>query len=108
MKTFTSLGLSQTETRVYIYLATNGPQNASKIADSLKIKRSIICQSLEKLQDKGVVTFVGEKPLFLAMPFDKALELLMKAYLEDAQAIEENKDEILLKWKKIIAERTTG
>ncbi len=107
-KSFTSLGLSQTETRIYIYLSTNGPQNASKIGDSLKLKEQLTHQSLEKLQDKGVVTFVGEKPLFLAVPFDKALELLMKAHLKEAQAIEENRDEILSKWKKLVTERTAG
>jgi sugar-specific transcriptional regulator TrmB len=102
IKTLTILGLSQTDANVYIYLATNGPQKAEKIGDALKLKEQLLYQSIEKLKGKGVVSSIFEQSdLFSALPFDQTLELLVKVHLKDAQTIEQYKDEILSKWKKI-------
>lgn len=101
-KALTDLGLSQTDANVYIYLATNGPQKAEKIVETLKLKEQLLYQSIAKLKDKGIVSSAFEQSaLFSALPFDKALELLLKAHLKEAQTLEQDKNEILSKWKAI-------
>jgi sugar-specific transcriptional regulator TrmB len=102
IKTLRSLGLSKTDANVYVYLATEGPQGAKNIGDALKLREQILHQSLENLQGKGVVSSkLEQSALFSALPFDKALELLVKAHLKEAQNIERDKTEILSKWKTL-------
>ncbi len=108
MRTLTSLGLSQIEASVYIYLASEGPQRTEQIGDALNVQEQLIRQSLESLQDKGVVFSALEKlPSFSALPFDKALELLVKAHLKEAQIIEQDKDDILSRWRKMLKNSTS-
>ena len=103
IKTLTSLGLSQTDADVYVYLATKGTQRAENIGDGLKLQEQLLFQSLESLQSKGIVNSALEhSALFFALPFDKALELLVKAHLKETQRIEQNKAEILSRWKSIV------
>ena len=97
------LGLSQADAQVYIHLAIRGPQKAGNIADALKLEEELLSQSLKNLQNKGVVDSTLERSaLFSALPFDKALELLMKEHMKETQNIERNKDEILSLWQKMI------
>ena len=97
------LGLSQTDAQVYIHLAIEGPREAGKIAEALKLEGKLLSQSLKSLQSRGVVdSTLGHTCLFSALSFDKALELLVKAHLKETQNIEQNKDEILSKWQKMM------
>ena len=103
IKTLTSLGLSQTDANVYVYLATMGPQKAENISDALKLQEQLLHQSLENLQGKGIVNLpLEQSALFFALPFDKALELLVKAHLKEARVLEQNRGEILSKWQAMI------
>ena len=98
-----NLGLSETDSKVYIYLATHGPQEPRNIADTLKLKEELLRKALENLKDKGIVTFALEQStLFFALPFNAALEVLMKAHLKEAQEMELSKGEILSKWQKMM------
>jgi len=103
LKTLVTLGLSHTDAEVYIHLAIKGPQKAGNIADALKLEEELLSHSLKYLQNKGVVDSTLERSaLFSALPFDKVLELLMKEHIKETQNIEQNKDEILSKWQKMI------
>jgi sugar-specific transcriptional regulator TrmB len=103
LKALVSLGLSRTDAHVYVYLATKGPQKAENITDALKLQERLLVQILENLQSKGVVNSTLEQSsLFFAIPFEKALELLMKAHLKETQNIEQNKGEIFSKWQAMI------
>lgn len=95
------LGLTVTEANIYVYLATRGPQRLGNLVDSLKMKEFTIHKSLMSLQVKGLVDLVDCSPAFLALPFDKALDLLVRAHLKEALSIEQGKNEILSKWKTI-------
>ncbi len=109
MKALTSLGLSQTDAKVYLYLATSGPQKAEKIGDALQLKEQLLHQSLEKLKGKRVVSSYFQKSvLFSALPFRKALDVLVKQQLEKAQTIEGYRDKILSTWKAITTEGSNG
>jgi sugar-specific transcriptional regulator TrmB len=107
IKTLTSLGISQTDANVYVYLATNGPQKTENIGDALKLQEQLLHQSLENLQGKGIVNPRPEQSaVFFALPFDKALELLVKAHLKEAQVIEQEREAILSRWRAIVREST--
>ena len=99
-KALVSLGLSQTDARVYIFLALKGPKKARNIVDNLKINKQQIIHSLENLQNKGIIIAdLDKKNTFSALPFEEALELLIKMEKEQAQAIQESKEELLASWK---------
>jgi sugar-specific transcriptional regulator TrmB len=105
IKVLASLGLSQTDAQVYIYLATNGPNKARAIVDDLNVNRGQVYQSLKRLQNKGVTIASDERPIeFSAVPFEDVLDLLMEIKKEQAQALQESRKEVLASWRKIIEE----
>lgn len=103
LKALTSLGLSEMDANVYTFLAINGPQKTANIAEELRLQQQPLYQTLENLQSKGVVNSTREhSTLFYALPFDRALELLIDAYLKDALSLEQDKNELLSKWRALI------
>ena len=103
--TLTRLGLSNRDAKVYTYLAKQGPKEATTIANSLELEDDILSQSLKNLQGKGVVASISDQHnFFYALPFNEALDLLIKAHLEETQEVEENRTKILSNWKSIVKE----
>ncbi len=97
-----SLGLSQADAKVYIYLASSGPHDAENIAEALRMQKDLLCRALENLKNKGIVTFVSEQStLFFALSFNKALDLLVEKHIKETQELEQSKDETLSKWAAI-------
>lgn len=99
-KALVSLGLSETDARVYIFLALKGPKKPRKIVDNLKISKQQIVRSLSNLQDKGIIIpdSDGQRG-FSALPFDKALKLLIKTEKEQTRMMQEA---LLSTWKTMI------
>ena len=90
------LGLSQTDAKVYIYLAANGPNKARAIVDYLKINRGQVYKSLRRLQNKGATISSNEHPIkFIAVPFEDVLDILMKIKKEQARILQESKEELI-------------
>jgi sugar-specific transcriptional regulator TrmB len=109
IKALMNLGLSQTDTEVYVFLATKGSQKARDIATALKTYRRKIYRSLKSLQNKEIVNATLEHPAqFSAIPFDKVLNLLIKAHMEEARYIEQNKEEILSHWYSMITRNSAS
>jgi sugar-specific transcriptional regulator TrmB len=103
LKTLESLGLKHLDAEVYVYLAQNNPQKARDIAEALETYKRQLYRSLRKLQRKGMVSASQERPaLFSAVSFDKVLDLCIKTNKEEAQRIEENKEQILSMWRSKI------
>lgn len=99
-KTLVKLGFSETDAHVYIFLATKEPNMARNIAEALKINKQQIYLSLKRLQAKEIVNSSNEQPAtFSALPFKKALDKLIDAKTEEAQNIEQNKEELLAAWR---------
>jgi len=97
------LGLSEKEAEVYVFLAKTGPQKGRNIAEALKLYKQQLYRSLKRLQSKEIVNATLQRPSqFSAIPFDKALDLLVKAHLKEARGIEQEKEEILSQWHSII------
>ena len=96
------LGLEKLDSQVYIFLGKKGPQKGKEIAKALKMSKQRLYLVLKNLQSKGLVNATLERPAkFSAMPFEKALDLFVKAKMEEAQRIQKGKAEILSDWQAI-------
>lgn len=99
-KALTSLGLSEPDARVYVYLALKGPKKAGTIIGNLKMGRQQIYRSLKHLQDKRIVFADSRNQgVFSALLFEKALELLIETEKEKTEILQETKKSILQDWK---------
>jgi sugar-specific transcriptional regulator TrmB len=105
LKTLENLGLKHLDAQIYIYLAQNDPQKAKAIAEALETYKRQLYRSLKRLQRKGMISTSQERPArFSAISFDKVLDQFIKANREEAQRIEENKEQILSMWKSKVLE----
>jgi sugar-specific transcriptional regulator TrmB len=103
LKTLESLGIAQLDAKVYVFLAKKGPRKATDVAKSLKMPKQTLYVVIKNLQKKGLVTSTLEHPArFSVVPFEKVLDLFVKAKMEEAQRIQQGKDEILSDWQSII------
>jgi sugar-specific transcriptional regulator TrmB len=91
------LGLSRIDAEVYVYLAKKGPNKVVALARATNINKQKIYSSLKTLQTKGLVT--KDRTTFSALPFEEALDLLIKIEKEQAQAMHESKEKLLATWK---------
>jgi len=109
LNTLVSFGLTEIEAQIYIFLAKKGPQKGRDIHKALKITKQQLYPSLRNLQNKGIVSSTIEHPArFSALPFEKVLDLFIKAKVEETQRLQQSKDEILSKWQTFdIAEADT-
>jgi sugar-specific transcriptional regulator TrmB len=90
------LDLSQTDAKVYIHLASNGPKKARAIVDYLNINRGQVYKSLRRLQNKGATVSSNEHPIkFSAVPFEDVLDMLMKIKKEQAEILRDYKEELI-------------
>lgn len=90
------LGLSQTDAKVYICLAANGPKKARAVVDYLNINRGQVYKSLRRLQNKGATISSNDHPIkFSAVPFEDVLDILMKIKKEEAKILQESKEELI-------------
>jgi sugar-specific transcriptional regulator TrmB len=110
LTTLVSFGLTQMDAKIYVFLAKRGAQKGRDIRKALKITKQQLYPSLKNLQKRGIVSTTLEYPArFIAIPFEKVLDLFIKAKLEETQRLQKSKAEILSKWKTIkIAETDTS
>jgi sugar-specific transcriptional regulator TrmB len=107
LKTLRDLGLTRLDTEVYIYLAKKGPQKGIEISKALKVQKQQLYRSLKNLQKKAIVSATLERPArFSAVPFEKVLDLFIRAKLEEAQNIQTEKSKLLSSWQTIQAGET--
>lgn len=92
-------GLSNNEIRVYIYLARSGARKAREVSDALSLHRTETYKILRSLEKRGLVSSVFEKPLkFIATPFEKTIDVLIKAKKLKIQFLERKKKNIVDLW----------
>ena len=95
-------GLTNKEADVYIFLAKHEVLTGGEIAKQTRIARSLVYRILKSLQAKGLVESTLESPIrFVAVPFEKALDLIIKSRQEEALRIERAKKDLLEDWKKV-------
>ena len=102
LNTLTSLGFKETDAQVYVFLTKEGFQEARDIANALELYEGQLYRSLKNLQAKGIINTSPDLPTrFSAVPFEKVLDLLMKASKEQKKALQENKEQLLFTWQSI-------
>jgi sugar-specific transcriptional regulator TrmB len=102
LNTLMSLGLTRTDSQVYIHLAKGGPQKGQDLSRALKVPKQQLYRSLKNLQRNGIVNATLEHPArFSAVSFDKVVDIFVNAKLAEAQRLQENKDELLTNWQAI-------
>lgn len=77
-KDFEKLGLNRNEARVYFGLLQKGQATAAELVKSVGVHRNIIYDNLDKLIEKGLVTYIveGTKKKFIAENPEAILEFL--------------------------------
>lgn len=102
LRTLVNLGFNPVDAQVYVFLAKRGLQKASTICKSLKLTKQQLYPCLKKLQSKGIASSTIEHPArFSAIPFERVLDLFIKARMEEAQSIRQSKEEILANWQSL-------
>ena len=105
-KALLSLDLSHIDAKVYIILALTGPKKKLSIMNDLRINKQQISKSLVNLQNRGIIsTDLKYQSEFIALPFEKALELLIKTEKVKTQILQETKKTLLSDWKTSITEK---
>lgn len=101
-KILKEFGLTNKETDVYLFLAKQEILSGGEIAKQTKIDRSVVYRILKSLQTKGLVEATLESPTrFVAISFEKALDLIIKTKQEEALKVERAKKDLLEDWKKV-------
>ena len=95
-------GLTQIDADIYIFLAKKGTQKGLEIRNALKLSKEQIYSSLRNMKSKGIISSTIEHPArFSALPFEKVLDLFIKAKIEETQHLQQTKDEILSNWENL-------
>jgi pimeloyl-ACP methyl ester carboxylesterase/predicted DNA-binding transcriptional regulator len=95
-------GLTNKEVAVYLFLAKQEILSGGEIAKQTKIDRSVVYRILKSLQAKGLVEATLESPTrFVAITFEKALDLIIKTKQEEALKVEKAKKHLVEDWKKV-------
>ncbi len=95
-------GLTQIDADIYIFLAKKGTQKGLEIRNALKLTKEQIYSSLKNMKSKGIISSTIEHPArFSALPFEKVLDLFIKAKVEETQRLQQTKDEILSNWESL-------
>jgi sugar-specific transcriptional regulator TrmB len=103
IKALRDLGLSDLDAKVYIFLGKKGLQKGQDIARSLKVHKQQVYRSLKNLQEKGIVSATLDHPAcYSAEPFQKVIDLFIRAKMEEAQHLRQSKDAILSDWQSIV------
>ena len=102
LKTIIDIGFSQADAQVYLFLSRKGPQKGRAISKALNMNKQQLYPCLKNLQSKGIVNATIEYPAkFSAVPFEKVLDLFIKAKMEEAQRIQQSRERILSDWQSI-------
>jgi len=99
-------GLTEPESKVYIYMAKRGPSPAGEIARALSIRRGQTYNILKALQEKGIVEAVVGRPIrFSAIPLPNAIDVLLEAHKQRERVMEKIKPELLSIWQSALVAR---
>jgi sugar-specific transcriptional regulator TrmB len=102
INTLQNLGLSSLDAQVYLFLGKKGPKKVKELVQALKIPKQQLYVILKDLQSKGIINTTLERPArFSVEPFEKVLDLFVKAKMEEVQQIQGKKSEILTDWQSI-------
>lgn len=96
-------GLKRSFAKVFVFLAREGPKEVY-LAKALRMRETELANCLENLEKQGMVKRIGEisPEQFFAVPFERALDLLIEANLKEATVAEKNKEAVLGYWDSML------
>ena len=95
-------GFSRVEAEVYVYLAKKGPTKAKDLKIELRMTKQQLYPALKDLKKKRVVASRPERDtLFCAVAFEELLNRYVKTNLEQAEILQETKEELLDNWRNM-------
>jgi sugar-specific transcriptional regulator TrmB len=101
-KILKDFGLTRKESDVYIFLSKYGILKCNDVAKGMKRYKAQIYRILKILENKGLVETTLETPArFIPIPFEKALDLGIKAKHDEAALMEKTRKEVAVYWKNI-------
>jgi len=103
LNVFALLGISYEDVRMYLNLAVNGPQTLQVIHGYLQSDWSQVLISTRRLEEKGLARCVNGK--FKVIPFEKVLEIIIASDLNDALAVEKNREKIIEQWQACLRKK---
>ena len=97
-----SFGLTDNESKVYVFLGKYGSHRALDTGKSLRLPRSEVYHILSSLQNKGIVSASFQHPIkFSAVQLDKAVLILINAEKERVKHLESKEKQMLELWNNI-------
>ncbi len=95
------LGLTQNESKIYLYLNKNGSTIARDVAQNQKIPRTQIYHLLTALHNKGIVTLISDTPAkFEGIALEKAFGILIDNELKKIIDLQLMSRELSELWKE--------
>jgi sugar-specific transcriptional regulator TrmB len=95
-------GLTQNESKIFIFLGKYGSKPAIEITRLLKIPRTETYRVINTLQRRGIVSSTIDHPVkFSALPIDKALEILIRTEMENVRVLQNQKNDIINIWDSL-------
>lgn len=102
LKTLVSLGLSQVEAEIYLFLAQTGPVKGRDIAETPKLYKQQLYRSLKSLKCKGCVKATTGRPAFFsAVSLEEVLDQFKKSKEKQAKILAASRDELLSAWRSL-------
>ena len=100
-------GLTEPESRIYLYLAKKGASPAGEVARALKIRRGQTYNVLKVLQKRGIVETTAGKPAkFSGLPLPKTLNVLVETQRQRQVLMEKLRPELLSMWESVLSTKT--
>lgn len=100
LKVLSDCGLTETESKVYLFLATSGLQKVRDISTNLKMHKAQVYRILKDLEARGMVEKTFESPMrFTALPFEELLNLCIETKRNEANALANDKNRLTTLWK---------
>jgi HTH-type transcriptional regulator, sugar sensing transcriptional regulator len=92
-------GLTQNQSKVFLYLEKYGSSTATQVSKALKVPRTETYHLLTNLQNKGIVSATFQHPIkFTALPLDKAIGALINAEKERVKNLESQEKGLVELW----------
>lgn len=95
-------GLTQNQSKVYVYLGKYGAKTAPEVVKSLGMPRTETYFILNTLQNKGIVTAEFSSPTrYTALPIEQAISTLINTEKENLDILARQEKEVTEMWKEV-------
>ena len=102
MKEISKFGLSQNQSKTFLFLSKSGPKTASQISKLLSLPRTETYHILTQLQSRGIViTDFGKPAKFETVAIENAIKILVENERIRIDELVSSTDEILSLWNML-------